>query len=44
MSTKEKYWQYYSTRLIYSLGDIRDFITLLGDLFNLDLEQLYSDD
>ena len=41
---KEKYWQYYSTRLIYSLGDIRDFITLLGDLFNLDLEQLYSDD
>ena len=42
-ANKKKYLKYYSSLSIYSLGDIRDFIIILGSLFDIDLEQNYSE-
>lgn len=42
INNKEEYLRYYNSLSVYSLGDIRDFIIVLGSLFNIDLEQNYS--
>lgn len=42
--TKKKEWlEYYESMPIYALGDIRDFIILLGTILGIDLESAYSD-
>lgn len=41
--TEKNYLEYYHSIPTYSLGDMRDFLVLLGSLFNIDLEQEYSD-
>lgn len=41
--TEKNYMEYYHSIPTYSLGDMRDFLVLLGSLFNIDLEQEYSD-
>lgn len=40
---EDDYLKYYSSLPVYSLGDIRDFLVLLGFLFHINLEQLYSE-
>lgn len=42
INSKEEYLRYYNSLSVYSLGDIRDFIIILGSLFNINLEQNYS--
>ena len=39
---KMNYQSYYHSMPVYSLGDMRDFLILLGFLFDFDLEQEYS--
>ena len=37
-----KWFSYYEHLPIYALGDIRDFVILLGAVLNIDLEEIYS--
>lgn len=41
-ATVEKWFSHYEHFPIYALGDIRDFVTLLGAILNIDLEESYS--
>lgn len=36
-------WEYYEALPVYPLGDIRDYLILLGFLFDMDLEDIYSE-
>lgn len=38
----KKWFPYYEHLPIYALGDIRDFVILLGAILNIDLEEVYS--
>lgn len=42
--TEEECWAYYSALPYYPLGDVRDYLILLGFLFDLDLEDAYSEE
>ena len=42
--TEEECWAYYSALPYYPLGDVRDYLILLGFLFDLDLEEAYSEE
>ena len=42
MLKEEECWEYYSTLPVYPLGDIRDYLSLLGFLFDMELEDGYS--
>ena len=39
---RKKWFHYYEDLPSYALGDIRDFVILLGAILNIDLEQAYS--
>ena len=40
--TENECWKYYVSLPAYPLGDIRDYLILLGCLFDIDLEDIYS--
>ncbi|MCR0201723.1 MAG: YSIRK-targeted surface antigen transcriptional regulator [[Clostridium] innocuum] len=40
--TGKEWFSYYEHLPIYALGDIRDFVILLGTILNIDLEEVYS--
>ena len=40
--TGKEWFSYYENLPIYALGDIRDFVILLGAILNIDLEEIYS--
>lgn len=42
--SEEECWEYYSSLPIYPLGDIRDYLILLGFLFDMNLEEVYSEE
>lgn len=41
--TEEECWKYYAALPVYPLGDIKEYLSLLGFLFDMDLENCYSD-
>ena len=41
--TEEECWKYYSALPVYPLGDVKEYISLLGFLFDMKLEDCYSD-
>lgn len=40
--TEDECWKYYESLPVYPLGDIRDYLVLLGFLFDMNLEEVYS--
>ena len=41
--SEKECWEYYSSLPVYPLGDIRDYLILLGFLFDMNLEEIYSE-
>ena len=42
--SEKECWEYYSSLPVYPLGDIRDYLILLGFLFDMNLEEIYSEE
>lgn len=42
--SEKECWEYYSSLPVYPLGDIRDYLILLGFLFDMNLEGIYSEE
>ena len=41
---RKECWEYYSSLPVYPLGDIQDYLILLGFLFDMNLEEIYSEE
>ena len=42
--SEKECWEYYSSLPVYPLGDIRDYLILLGFLFDMNLEEICSEE
>ena len=42
--SEKECWEYYSSLPVYPLGDIQDYLILLGFLFDMNLEEIYSEE